>query len=59
MSVIITGEEIGLINKLNTLITNLENQIGLLQNEFVLILWGTLALLFIMAVAFYIAFKGR
>jgi len=59
MSVVITGEEIGLINKLNTLITNLENQIGLLQNEFVLILWGTLALLFIMAVAFYIAFKGR
>ena len=59
MSVIITGEEIGLINKLNTLITNLENQIGLLQNEFVLILWGALALLFIMAIAFYVAFKGR
>jgi len=59
MSVIITGEEIGLIDRLNTLITNLENQIRLLQNEFVLVLWGTLALLFIMAVAFYIAFKGR
>jgi len=59
MSVVITGEEIGLIDKLNTLITNLENQIRLLQNEFVLVLWGTLALLFIMAVAFYIAFKGR
>jgi hypothetical protein len=59
MSVVITGEQIGLIDKLTTLITDLENQIGLLQNEFVLILWGTLALLFIMAVAFYIAFKGR
>ncbi|MCI4463690.1 MAG: hypothetical protein JHC30_05935 [Caldisericum sp.] len=59
MHVVITGEQIGLINKLTTLITDLENQIGLLQNEFVIMIWGVLALLFIMAVAFYIAFKGR
>ena len=59
MGVVITDETIGLMNSLTTLISDLEKQIGLLQNMFVLVLWGTLALLFVMAVAFYIAFRGK
>jgi uncharacterized membrane protein len=66
------AEEIGLMTAINSLIVSMSNltasmvttleqlqlQIDILKNMFVFIIWGSLALMFIMAVAFYIAFRG-
>jgi hypothetical protein len=39
--------------------SKLESLEAYIQNQFVLMLWGTLAICFIMAIAFYLLFTGR
>jgi hypothetical protein len=70
--VVIIGEEIGLMTAINSLIVSMESltvsmsstllqlqvQIDVLKNMFVFVIWGSLALMFIMAVCFYVAFRG-
>lgn len=43
----------------NIFLAHFQSVEGYLGNMFVLLLWSTLAIFFIMAVALYIAFTGR
>lgn len=67
------AEEIGLMSAINglvssmsgltvsmvTVLSQLQLQIDILKNMFVFVIWGSLALMFLMGVGFYIVFRGK